>query len=400
MRSVIVRRMTRYVIFELSKVFLVALFGMTLMIVLVGLVHQAVREGLGPVAIVRIIPYVLPNALRFTIPGTVLFASCVVYGRMSSSNEIVAIKSVGISPWVVMWPALVFAFLLSLLSVWLNDIAVSWGRVGMQRVILRSAEQIIYGVLRTQKTYSTDQFSINVDRVEGKSLILPTISFHGTDDSPAIVVTAASAQISYDEQNDELKLVLQDSEFDVGERTVGRWPDEFWQNIPLSAASRSGDRSAGPSEIPLREISAAAESQQVVIAKLEEDLLTLVAYQMLTGRMSQLESEKWQEHLNELKGARFHLSRLFTEPWRRWAYGFSCLAFVYVGAGLAIQSRTADFWTTFGRCFLPILVVYYPLLEFGVDQAKSGALPPYTVWIGNLVFLVIGSWMMKRVLRY
>jgi len=33
----------------------------------------------------------------------------------------------------------------------------------------------------------------------------------------------------------------------------------------------------------------------------------------------------------------------------------------------------------------PILIGYYPLLMYGIDQAKSGNLPPYSVWLANLV---------------
>ena len=88
------------------------------------------------------------------------------------------------------------------------------------------------------------------------------------------------------------------------------------------------------------------------------------------------------------------------EPWRRWANGFSCFFFVLVGAPLAIRWRSADVWTSFGICFLPILCVYYPLLAFSVDRAKCGVLPPYAVWLGNVVLLVLGGWLLRRVIRY
>ncbi|MCH8252900.1 MAG: LptF/LptG family permease [Planctomycetes bacterium] len=127
----------------------------------------------------------LPNALRFAVPGTLLFSACSVYGRMSAHNEISAIKSLGISPWVIIFPGLVLAFLFSLLTVWLNDVAVSWGRHGMQRVVIESIEQIAYSKLRTQKAYSTPNFSISVKRVVDKTLIRPTLVLQGSGDSPA-----------------------------------------------------------------------------------------------------------------------------------------------------------------------------------------------------------------------
>jgi lipopolysaccharide export system permease protein len=98
--------------------------------------------------------------------------------------------------------------------------------------------------------------------------------------------------------------------------------------------------------------------------------------------------------------ARHRLFRLQTEPWRRWANGFSCFFFVVAGIPLAIRLRNSDVLTSFFLCFLPILLVYYPLLAFGVDRAKGGVLPPYTVWLGNVFLLLAGLWLLRKVLRY
>ena len=55
---------------------------------------------------------------------------------------------------------------------------------------------------------------------------------------------------------------------------------------------------------------------------------------------------------------------------------------------------------TFAICFFPILLVYYPLLAFGLDRAKSGELPPYMVWLGNIVLGLIGIFLYRRMVRY
>ena len=62
--------------------------------------------------------------------------------------------------------------------------------------------------------------------------------------------------------------------------------------------------------------------------------------------------------------------------------------------------RNGNALSSFFLCFLPILLVYYPLLAFGVDQAKSGALPPWIVWLGNAVLAGWGLWLLRRVMRY
>ena len=82
------------------------------------------------------------------------------------------------------------------------------------------------------------------------------------------------------------------------------------------------------------------------------------------------------------------------------ANGFSCLCFVLIGAPMAIRLRHAEFLASFFACFLPILLVYYPLLMGAVGQAKDGAVPPPTVWLGNIVLALWGLWLMRRVIRY
>ncbi len=172
---------TRYVTVELLKVFLTTLAVFTLLMTLAGVALEAVRQGLGPLTILRLVPYTLPNALVFSLPGTILFGACTVFGRLSASNELAAIKSLGIPPTVVVRPALLLAFLLSLATVWLIDVAFSWGYAGIQRVVLDSAEEIAYSVLRTQHAYRTRQFSISVAQVVDRRLLRVTITIERAD---------------------------------------------------------------------------------------------------------------------------------------------------------------------------------------------------------------------------
>jgi len=67
---------------------------------------------------------------------------------------------------------------------------------------------------------------------------------------------------------------------------------------------------------------------------------------------------------------------------------------------MAIRLRNRDFLTSFFLCFLPILIVYYPLLAYGIDGAKNGTIPPWAVWAGNALLILWGLWLMGRVTRY
>ena len=67
---------------------------------------------------------------------------------------------------------------------------------------------------------------------------------------------------------------------------------------------------------------------------------------------------------------------------------------------MAIRRRKGDFLTSFFLCFLPILVVYYPALMWTIDFSKAGTFPPQSLWLGNILLLLWGVWLVRRVLRY
>ena len=121
---------------------------------------------------------------------------------------------------------------------------------------------------------------------------------------------------------------------------------------------------------------------------------------MIAGDFATLRGPQWADDQMHLANERSRLFRLLYQSARRWANGFSCLFFVLIGAPMAIRMRNADFLTSFFACFCPILVVYYPLLIFGVDQAKRGSLPGSAVWMGNVMLALFGAWLMRRVIRY
>lgn len=391
------RILTRYVLIELGKVFLLSLVALTGMMVIIGVVREAANQSLPPAQLVRLIPYILPDALRVAVPVTILLATTNVYARISGSNEVIAIKSLGIRPMTIVWPALVLAFLLSLGTVVLNDVAVSWGRNGVRRVIIEAADEIAYGMLKTQGRYSSSRFDIDVARVVGRRLIRPTVMLkeHGT--APEMIVTAEEAELRCDRQENVLKISVRNGSVEVEGRATLQFPG--WEEfvIPLWDVSQAG---SSPSWLPLRVIPHEIVEQRAEIEAYEQELAARAAYQMLCGDFGRLTGSAWQTRQRVLDDMSGRLQRLHTEPFRRWSAGFSCLCFVFVGAPMAIWLRNRDFLTSFFLCFAPILVVYYPALAYTVDAAKCGRLPPLAVWAGNLILIAWGYYLLRKVLRY
>lgn len=389
--------LSRYVLVELLQVFLVALSALTLFMLVVGLVKEAQQQGLGLVQIARLVPYVLPEAMRFAVPGTMLFAVASVFGRMSATNEITALKAAGISPMAAMWPAFALAVAVSFVSVWLNDVAVSWGRDGIRRVIVSSVEEIIYGRLRQHRSYSAPHVSINVKHVEGRTLVRPTLSYQPDGGEP-VTVSAATAEMRADAVKGLLSITCRDGTLQVGD-VKAVFPDSITRDIPLDTLSRKGSVSTSPSEIAMADFPAAVAEQHRRIRQCGEIAAAKIAMATLSGRLEMTVPAHVAPERDAIRRETVRLHRIEMEPWRRWANGFSCLCFVLVGAPMAIRMRNADFLTSFFMCFLPILLVYYPVFMAGVSQAKSGAVPPLAVWAGNVLVTLWGMWLMRRVIR-
>lgn len=238
-------------------------------------------------------------------------------------------------------------------------------------------------------------------RVEGQTLVNPTISFQPSGDKPAVVMNAESGRLETNPEENSLTLVMQNGSVKIGDEYRVQVPGEMRQEIPLpDATSGKGLDEGGPSQTPMWRIPAEIEAVIAKTANTREQLAARAAYQMLTGDFDELLSKRWHEEHSRLAEADSRLHRLYTEPHRRWANSLSCLCFVLVGAPLAIRLRNSDFLTSFFLCFMPILLAYYPLLAWGTDRAKTGSLPPYTVWLGDIILVLAGLWILRKVLRY
>src|SRR5436305_14980572 len=104
---------TRMILWELIKVFVMSLVGITGILLMAGIIAEASQQGLGPAQLLAAIPLLIPSTLPYTIPATTLFACCVVYGRLSGDNEILAIKAAGVNLAHVVKPGIVLGLAMS-----------------------------------------------------------------------------------------------------------------------------------------------------------------------------------------------------------------------------------------------------------------------------------------------
>ncbi len=378
--------------------FVISLVAMTFVISLVFVGQQLIGADLSYLAVAKLMPYIFLIALQFSVPATILFSVCCVYGRISADNEIIALKSAGISPMCVFRPVVVLGVLISVPSVWLNDLAVSWAKPAMQLVILRSFEEIIYRGLSSKKAYNSEKgFAIHVQEVKDRWLIKPNIWMQS--DNQLRTITAERAKISIDPIEDKMVIELIDAYIARDGHEQIRYPGSLPVEMPLDLAAKSGTNSTSPSQYSISQIPRELSRQNGLNDRRREKLATRYSIALASGRYVSLNDAASQRLGAEIIDTEKKLSRLKTEPMRRWALGFSCLAFVWMGVPMAILIRSADYWWTFGVCFIPILLIYYPIFGLSLEFSKDGTWPASSLWLGNVTLALIGTWLMRKVVK-
>jgi lipopolysaccharide export system permease protein len=226
------------------------------------------------------------------------------------------------------------------------------------------------------------------------------VTVHNGSKNGPMKLSAREGQLSLDPETQSLVVRVVDSQFEGG-HVKNIWPGETEFPIPLAGMMVQKDPSTrSPSELPLRLISSERIREDSRRHATIGEMAAHTGFSILTSRTEDIAGAPGRIIEGSLRHRKRRLIRLQTEPWRRWAEGFSCFFFVLMGAPLAMIAKRSDYWSTFGICFLPTLVLYYPLFIFGLEQSKDGLVPPYGVWMGNGILAMIGIMLILRVRRY
>jgi lipopolysaccharide export system permease protein len=379
---------TRYVLFEIMRIFLVALVGLSMVVIVAFGLKEAMSNGLPPIIAIQAMFYMVPETLGVTIPISCLLAVTSVYGRMASTNEIVALKASGVNPLTIVWPVLVFSAVLSLFTVVTYDVAAGWGRPSVKYVAAAAVDQIAYSILRSRGCYRCPQFTILVQRVEDDRLINPTIIIdNAADPKQKITVGARLAYLTVNQTTNCITIRLFDGQIDQGGKIRYAFSNDWWvYDIPLPSRERPVHRDwLLSSEIP-KEIA----KMEVIEKSLEKEL----------EYSESMPPDDVARRKADLKEVIYQMNRLKTETYRRWANGFTCFFFALVGIPVAMYVRFESFLSGFFACFLPILCLYYPVLMFQEKLTITGVLPPIFFWTGNMLMVGPGFGLLHQVRRF
>lgn len=387
----------RYVLAELIRVFTLVLAGLTVLLVFVGVAGEVSKFGLGPYEIAKILPFIVPSLMPFTIPATLLLTVCLVYGRMSGDQEITAVKAAGINVLTLLWPSFLLGLVLSVATLILTDQFIPWARSNIENIITLAMEDIFLSRLRAhnQVTDPTHGIAITVLRVEGKTLIKPIFRYTSPGGG-TITIQAHEAQLSFDLPAKQVLLDLRGCHISApGGATM--WVEHRQEMFPLHP------NSTPPNARDLSIQALQKEMNVVSRTRTTDDQRRVIAnvFALTLGEFPHLGDPASGAKLGEAITRRERYHKLNTEIHNRYAMACSCFFFVLVGSPFSILQARRQFLTNFFLCFVPILLVYYPVVLLFVTLSKGAEVDPlWAMWIANGILLIAGGVILRKVLQH
>lgn len=376
----------RYILWELLRIFLLALVGLSTIVVMAGIVQETAQQGLGPEHILMLIPLLLPSTLPYTVPATMLFTVAVVYGRLSADNEITAIKASGIPVRVAIWPAVFLSLVVSGSIFALHYEYIPHTHHRLREMAFNESEEFLYAKLRRDLCFNEPNFnySIYVREVHGKRLIGPIFKERNDKGDYLTVASAEEAEIKVDLANKQIIVTLYMVDVIRQGNTSGRFDKDVF-TIPFP---KKANRLARPRERSIPEI---IERQKVA-----EPLERQQRHELGSFPSGSNEDMKQRNSYYEI---RREVGELRSELAERPALALGCFFFVLIGCPVAIWFQKSDFLSSFVTCFLPIVLVYYPLNLLTKNLGKDGTNVYVAMWLGNAVLGIAGLFMLWRLGR-
>jgi lipopolysaccharide export system permease protein len=389
----------RTIFFELVKVFVLSLIGITGIIVMAAIVVEASQRGYGPAQILEAIPLLVPSMMPFIIPPTTLFTSCVVYGRLSHDNEIIAIKAAGINVLHVIWPGIFLGAVMSVATFGLFIHLIPYTHLLLRTAIASDVEEFLYTMLKRDRQIRRRpdlkiSYEMWCEQVQGRQL--KNAIFKKRDDQGRYdaVAKARDADLRVDMNKRLVVIRMRHGTLlnQSGDRV--HFEDKDF-SVPLPTFDK---QLLGTRDMTWQEL---LDDRQATLADKDERRATMDQIKKDNGgRVPVNADHQVQEALQNLQKAEQKLRNLETEIHMRPAQSFGCLFFVLVGCPVGIWFSRSDYLSAFISCFLPIVFLYYPLQLCATNLAKDGKLyPVLALWLANLAMGIIALGLFRRLLK-
>jgi lipopolysaccharide export system permease protein len=362
-------RSFRYILHQVLSTTALGVLSLSLIFVLGNLFKQIfellVDRDLPITSVLQFIVYIFPYSLIFTLPWSLLTAVLLVFGRMSSDNELLALRMSGRSMFQICRPVFVIAILLSLMSFYINTTIAPRGKAAMKMTLYNMAIEDPLALIVPDKVITQfPNYRIYTEsRNENKLVSLEVIELN-EDKYPIRYLKSKEARIEYNADLDQLLLILEKAE---GIIKNNKNPKDLTNIVPGLSADQT--------TIPLELSSFRNNPKKFKPSLLETDVL----YEQL----------REVEGLNETKK-----NEIKTEIQKRNSFAAACFAFALLGIPLGINKQRRE---SHGGYVLSLAVAcFYFLGIIYADNLKDQANAQYLMWLPTIIILIVGAILFIR----
>ncbi len=364
------RRLDRYIVTEtLSPVALgfLTYTGLLLVQFLFRSAEMIIRRGVPVETVGKLVLASLPNIIVLTIPMSLLFGILVAIGKLSSTSELTALRSTGISLFYLFKPIFAVSILLAFANVVIMLYALPRGNTALQslqfEIIRNSATQQV----EPRVFYEDWQgLVIYVSEIPpGEDVWRGVFMANQQPGTDADITIAETGRVRAEDSEDG-RLVLQ-LENAITHKVDFNEPDEYHITRHRSVERVLVDRFAA-------------------VAAQKRAFRSLRSFSLRELREVSRDPDVSPERA---RVARVEIHKKFAIP-------ATCIVFGVLALPLGFNNQRGGRASGFAISMIVILA-YYVMLNNGEEAARHGNLAPWlAMWLPNFAFLALGMFLLGR----
>src|ERR1700738_1441650 len=319
--------------------------------------------------ILAFIAYLLPFSMTYSIPWGVLVAVLLVFGRLSSDNELVALRANGVGMTRICYPVFVIAIVFLGICLLINLYAAPIAEVKLRSAAFDLASNDPLALFGSDEVI--DQFpnrKIYVGKKEGKTLHDLHIFELNAENLPVRVIYARSGTLEVDKKNEQILLNVYDARYEERDATALDDLKKMRHGITMRE---------GGLPISLQELLRRAQNNQ---------------------RPNEMTLDQLRDALEKTKDVEDEAA-FKTEVSKRFSNAMAVFTFVLVGIPLAVTAQRKE--TSVGIALSLVVAFSYFIIIVITDNVKHkpNLHPEYLIWIPNLIYLTLGGTLFVRMAR-
>ena len=356
--------------------------GLFVFVLVMGNVIRQVIDQLGSGRIdlgtfIYLIVLLIPGVVPYALPLGLLAAILLVLGRLSAQTEITAMKACGFSIFHIAAPIFMIAFLGSLFSVFINfyyaPAADTLYRTTLQNLVRNNPIQFLQ-----PNVFIRDfpGYVIYVGGREGDQLKDFWVWEIGKDDRTSLFLKAGSGTFAYDEAADAIRLTLRDG---VAEKYPEPGKEEILPTLSFkeTTISLSLERILGESKGP--------KKWSIMTVRELLDIREDPTKGGFTGTPEQLKKISFLAQMRIQQNL---------------AFAFSILSMAALAVPLGIKASRSETFANFGIALFLAMSYYLMTVVIGWLEKYPACRPDLLIWLPNILFQVLGGWLLIRSNRH